>query len=146
MPIMSRILLIVALASIIAGCGGSGGGAGGATSTPGGSGVLGSRGVPGGTVTVEQESPGPAGAGSRFRLTLGSGLNPTQVTAWIGTADLPSDAGTQALPVADQAGAYEAAMAAPSPLPAGSHVWVRLSFADGSIIETGAEDFPLTTP
>lgn len=104
---------------------------------------LGTRGVPGGAITVTQVGTAAPGAPAAFRLALGA-LAPARVLAWIGAeGDLISSPGVPAVPTAT-AGTWEVTLVLPAPLVAGSHVWVRLEFADGAVIETGADDFRLT--
>ncbi len=142
-----RNSLVAALVAFTAGCGGTGGGSGGTTGVDvmpsGGATSLGSRGVPGGTVTVFSDRAIIAGAENTFHLVLSNGMIPTQVTAWIRT---PTDdgAGIPATPSQTGPGTYDINLMMPVTVVTGSHVWVRLTFADGSVIETGTEDFPLT--
>jgi hypothetical protein len=106
--------------------------------------VLGSREVPGGTITVTAQDEIQAGASVTFRLELSGDLPvPTEARAWIGTAYDPSATGLLATPVPAEAGSYSVTMTLPSPIPGEGHVWVRLAFDDGSVIETSAEDFSL---
>lgn len=151
MHIVFRHTLLAALISLSAGCGGGGDNAaggvdrgnGGTNPPPVAAKALGSRGVPGGTVAVSSAGAITPGAVCTFHLVIGGGLVPTQVRAWIGADDLPTGTGIQAVPTSTGTGAYDVSLPVPSSLAAGSHVWVRLAFADGSLIETGAEDFPL---
>lgn len=150
-PMRIRIHLLGAAAILLlacAGCGSSGGdaptGGGGATPPPAGGSSLGSRSVPGGTIAVAAAGAVQPGADNVFRITLGGGMPaPGEVRAWIGVGYDPAIAGIVATPVAGAPGAYDVALAVPAPLAAGVHVWVRLTFSDGSLIETGSEDFPL---
>jgi hypothetical protein len=141
-PVRIHHLVVVAIILILVACGGSSGD-GDATATPGLH-DLGSRGVPGGTVAVAAAGPVQQGMATIFRLALSPGMpTPTAVRAWIGVAYDPTADGIQATPVATAPGSYEATITVPSPVAAGSHIWVRLLFADGSVIETGNEDFLL---
>lgn len=146
-----HLIVATILVTSLVGCGGSSGdvsgssGDGGVTVPPVVAGqILGSRNVPGGTITVSTAGPVQAGAANVFRLTLSPDMpTPTGVRAWIGIAYDPAAEGIQATPVATTPGSYEITLTVPSPVTAGSHVWVRLSFADGSVVETGSEDFLL---
>ena len=144
---ISAVILLVSLV----GCGGSSGNGG--ASAAGGSvaappsvagQLLGSRNVPGGTITVSSDGPLQYGTANVFHLTLSPDMPvPTMVRAWIGIAYDSSADGIQATPAATVPGSYEVTVTLPSSVAAGSHVWVRLLFADGSVIETGSEDFLL---
>jgi hypothetical protein len=136
--------IIAAFLACLAGCNASSAG-GNSTAQPGVHGqVLGTRGVPGGTVTVSTDGPLQPGAAAVFHLALSPDMPaPAAVRAWIGVAYDPTAAGIPATPVETAPGSYEVAATVPSPVAAGSHVWIRLSFADGSVVETGSEDFPL---
>ena len=139
------MMIVAVLIALCAGCGGSGGG-GVTTPSAGGPHALGARGVPGGTVTVTSDGALTPGAATLFHITLGGGLTPTQVAAWIGTEPVDGAVGTAAVPTATGAGTYDVSLLMPATIPVGSHVWVRLVFTDGSVIETGADDFPLVRP
>ncbi|MBA3938094.1 MAG: hypothetical protein H0X38_11575 [Planctomycetes bacterium] len=148
MRLSHRILTALLLATLI-GCGGPGAG-GGATAGSGGTTpppsdhgqALGTRAVPGSTVTVASDGPLQAGAAARFHLSVSTPVPvPLEVRAWIGGAYDPAIVGIQATPVA--IGTYDVTVPIPSPIPIDSHVWVRMVFADGSVIETGREDFML---
>lgn len=147
MRIHHHIVAALLLVSVV-GCGGSSGGtsvSGGVTAPPSVPGqMLGSRSVPGGTITVSTAGSLQQGAANVFHLALSSGMPvPTGVRAWIGTTYDPTAEGIPATPVATVPGSYDVTVTIPSPVAAGSHVWVRLSFADGSTVETGSEDFLL---
>ena len=137
-------LVVAVLVALCAGCGGSGGDDG-VTAPPSGPITLGSRGVPGGTVAVSSAGAITAGTVNTFRLVLDGGLVPTQVTAWIGSELQNGEVGTSAIPTTNP-GTYEINLLVPQAIPASSHVRVRLGFADGSVIETGADDFLLNRP
>jgi hypothetical protein len=146
-----HFMATVVLALSLAGCGGSsapagGSGDGSGNHDPGRSTgqVLGTRGVPGGTITVSCDGPLQPGTSALFHLALSAGMPaPSSVQAWIGVAYDPAAVGVAATPVAATPGTWDAAVTIPSPVTAGSHVWVRLTFADGSVVETGGEDFML---
>ncbi len=143
---MTRIILVASGLLILTACGSGGGGGGGDSESPApetGSAALGSRAVPGGSVTVTKSGPSTAGRQS-FRVTLVSDPLPTDVRTWIGTEYDPAATGMAAVPVAGSPGVYDIALSVPSPLPAQAHVWVRMVHADGSVIETGHDDFRLS--
>ncbi len=147
----THIIAIVVLVMSLAGCGdssapsagsGQSSGNGNGAPGPGTSQVLGTRGVPGGTITVSCDSALQPGANVVFHLALSAGMPaPSAVQAWIGVAYDPAATGVAATPAAT--GVWDAAIVIPSSVTAGSHVWVRLTFADGSVVETGSEDFML---
>jgi hypothetical protein len=138
-PHSSRWLLFISALFIIglSGCGGDAGGGGNQTgaNTPH---LLGQRAVPGGSIRVSGTTAVTVGSSSTFHLVLsGFAQLPRSVQARTGKAyddavpmvsATPSGDGyALVLPVTDAAGC----------------VWVRLEFADGSVIESGASDFPL---
>lgn len=147
---LHHLVVATLLTAGLAGCGGSAGGDGsaaaaGATPPAGAHGqLLGSRSVPGGMVTVSSSGPLQPGSDNVFRLTLSLDMpTPSAVAAWIGIAYDPAATGIPATPVATTPGSYDVAIPVPSPVAAASHVWVRLTFSDGSVVETGSEDFML---
>jgi hypothetical protein len=136
----SRLLTVpVALLLIIglAGCAGGGGGgaAGGATplSGTGSARQLGQRAVPGGMITVISSDAPIAGSSATFHLLVsGFAHQPTVVQARLGTTYEEGGALVSATPAGD---GYDLTMPVPDIV---SRVWVRLEFADGSMIESGA--------
>ncbi|HEX3133192.1 MAG TPA: hypothetical protein VHX44_06365 [Planctomycetota bacterium] len=79
-----------------------------------------------------------------FHIALSSNMPvPTTVKAWIGLVYDPAAEGIQAVTVTTAPGSYDVPLMVSSPMVTGSQVWIRLSFADGSVVETGSEDFPL---
>ena len=119
-----RTLLAVIVSIMLAACGSGGGGAGAsAPAAP----AAGARGIPGGSVNVT------AAADARLRIT----------TDLAGVATVEALGGNDyataiPLPVtADGAGAWTV-----QPGGAGS-LLIRFRLGDGSVIETGRDDFPL---
>jgi hypothetical protein len=119
---MRRTLIACSALITLTACGGGGGGDGPHPAAPGGT-----RGVPGGTVSVA------AAADAKFRIT----------TDLAGVATVEAFSGNDyaaAVPLvvtADGPGAWTVQPGTASSL------LVRLSLSDGSIIETGRDDFPL---
>lgn len=143
MRIFHHVVVTIMLANLM-GCSGSSAGGGTTPSTETHGQVLGARGVPGGTVTVSRAGPLQHGAANVFQITLSSDMPvPAEVRAWIGIAYDSTAEGIVATPVANMTASYEVSVMVSSPVGVGSHVWVRLSFADGSVVETGSADFPL---
>jgi hypothetical protein len=137
-----RNSVFAGLLMLCAGCGTSGG-TGDLTSLSGGPTTIGVRGVPGGTVSVSSDRAVVPGASNVFHVVLSNGMVPTQVRAWMAAAPPGDDPGFQATPAATGAGTYDVSLTVPSPLAVGSRVWVRLTFANGAVIETGSDDFPI---
>jgi hypothetical protein len=119
-----RLLLACIVSIMLAACGSGGGGAGpsGSTAHPGGT-----RGIPGGSVSVS------AAADARLRIST----------------DLAGVATVEALGGNDYATAVPLVVTAEAPgawtvEPGGAgSLLIRLRLGDGSIIETGRDDFPL---
>ncbi len=122
---------------VIAGCGGGGGG-GGSSANPN---SLGSRGVPGGTISAAKPGPLTAGAPATFHITLSGGLTATEVRAWIAVDYVGGVTGT--LATANPDGSYDVTITVPSPFLADSNLFVRVTDGGGSVIETGNDDFKL---
>lgn len=120
---MRSILLVSCL--VLAACGGDGGSS--ASGSGPSDGVIGTRSVPGGMMTMQRTTP------STFRLTSD--------VAGVQTVDvlLGNDYGT-ALPVVMSASA-EGGWAGTAP--AGSHLLVRMTMGDGSLIESAPGDFDI---
>lgn len=86
----------------------------------------------------------PAGIGSSvtiFRVTVtGTNQIPTQLSARIGSTY--DDQATLREATQVSAGTFEVEFPTAS-IVAGVHVWVRATYPDGSVCETGADDFGL---
>ncbi len=133
-PLFISFILVLALTA----CGGGGGSSGGVAS-----GTLGKRTVPGGSIAVAKVGTIATGAPATFRITVSSAVAPNQVLAWIGAEYDPNATGTAASLEAGSTNVYSVTLTIPATIDASTHVWIRLIHADGSVIETGADDFSL---
>lgn len=143
-----HLLTILGFCCLVTACGG---GAGGTDASPGetpsGEGP-GQRAVPGFTIAAERRSTLVAGAPCAVRLTIApqSGQTITAVEVWLGLNDYTAPASTTtATTVAGLANTWDVTTTLPNPLPADATVWLRLTTADGSIIEVGRDAFQLAT-
>jgi len=101
---------------------------------------FGSRGIPEGVVTVTA----PTGKGvsvTTFRLTVTETKQfPTQVSARIGNGYDENATLRDAIQITP--GIFELDFPTAN-IVTGAHVWVRATYANGSVCETGADDFGL---
>ena len=129
---ISVALLIV----LIAGCGGGGGGGAGGSATS----KLGTAILPGAILVVSKTS-GSVGPGSTvtIRATCADpGITKTEMLIGVSW-----EAATAVPVVAAGPGIWDANVALPSPLPAGSAILVRLTFGDGNVVESSQSAFSL---
>ena len=127
----SLIILILGML-IIGGCTSSSGG-GGDTTTPS-TGEVGRRSVPGYEVVVSREADAVVGA---YRVDL-TGAVPQKVEAWIACCGYDPEAAT--ITADSIAGATNAWRVT---LPTSGKLWVRITDADGNVLEVGGDDFPI---
>lgn len=144
-----HLIAVLALGLALVGCGGGGGSSGSGTSAgPTGDGP-GQRAVPGYVLSAETKSATIAGAPLTVRVSIApqSGAQAiTGVQVWIGTNDYADPASTTpATQVAGQANTWDVTTILPNPLPGDATIWLRLTTADGSIIEVGQDAFQLAT-
>ncbi len=149
---MHRIALVSfvsVLCLVIAACGASGGGAGGsggATATDDGPGR---RAVPGYTLSAAKRSAATAGAPLTVRVTIAPEAGSQAITGvqvWLGANEYAEPASTaSAAPVAGLANTWDITTTLPSPLPEEATLWLRLTTADGSVIEVGRDAFQIAT-
>ena len=133
-----RLFLAGAVLALAA-CGGSGGGGSNVTpppSTP----TLGSRALPGSTVTVTPETAITAGQPASVLISAPDLPAGAAVAAAIG---VDRDTATAVAVTALAANQWRAGLTLPNPLPAGTCVLVTVTLADGSVLESGYEDFVL---
>ena len=140
-----RTLLVFAALSLSLGlaltaCGGGGDSASDGTVTPPPATTLGSRAMPGSTITVTPETAISAGQPLRVLISAPDLPNGATVTAAVGVDRETATAATLTPLPANQ---WRAALTLPSPLPVATSVWVTVTLADGSILESGIEDFVL---
>lgn len=146
--IHARHLIVTGLCLALAGCGGGGGGGGGTSALLTGDGP-GQRAVPGYVLSAEKRSAAVAGAPLTVRVTIvpQSGSQAiTGVQVWLGLNEYAKPASTTpAVPVTGHANTWDVTTTLPSPLPADATLWLRLTTADGSIIEVGQDAFQIAT-
>lgn len=147
--IHARHLIVTGLCLALAGCGGGGGGGGtSAGSAPTGDGP-GQRAVPGYVLSAEKKSAAIAGAPLTVRVTIApqSGSQAiTGVQVWLGLNEYAEPASTtSATRVAGYDNTWDVTTTLPSPLPADATLWLRLTTADGSVIEVGRDAFQVAT-
>ena len=138
----STVLVAVILTLAVTACGGGGGD--GASDGPGNPPPsyqsIGSRVMPGCTLTVTPETAISAGQPVSLLIAAPDLPAGATLTASLGTN---RDTATAATLTALPANQWRAAMTLPNPLPNGSCVLVKVTLADGSVLESGLEDFVL---
>ena len=137
----SLVLVLAVYALAVTACGGGGDAAsdGNATPPPSPS-TLGSRAMPGSTITVTLETALIAGQPARVLISAPDLPTGSTLTATVGTK---RDTAAQMTITALPANQWRAAITLPDPLPIGTGVLVTATLADGSVLETGKEDFVL---
>ena len=136
---MRTYLGLAVLVLSLTACGGGGGGDGSATSPPS-TPMLGSRAMPGATITVTPETAISAGQPASVLISAPDLSAGATLTAAVGVdRDTAATATITALP----ANQWRAVMTLPSPLPLGTCVLVTVTLADGSVLESGIDDFVL---
>ena len=137
---MRTYLGLAVLALSLTACGGGGGDSGGNVTQPSTTPSLGSRALPGTTVTVTPETAISAGQPASVLISATDLPAGATLTAVVGVdRDRAAAATITALP----ANQWRAAMTLPSPLPVGTCVLVTVILANGSVLESGIEDFVL---
>ena len=102
--------------------------------------TLGSRTMPGSAITVTPETALHAGQPPRVLISAPDLQPGATVTATVGANRETATAATiTALP----ANQWRAEMTLPNPIPAATSVLVTVTLADGSVLESGLEDFVL---
>lgn len=142
-----HLLAIFGFCCLVTACGGGAGGGGDAGVRPTGDGP-GQRAVPGFAIAVARTSTLVAGSPCTLRVTITpqSGQTITAVEVWLGLNDHAAPASTTpATPVQGMANTWDVATTLPNPIPADATIWLRLTTADGSIIEAGRDSFQLAT-
>lgn len=144
-----HLLAILGFCCLATACGGGAGSGGGGTgATPTGEGP-GQRLVPGFAIATELHSDLVAGGPCKVRVTVAPDAGQqaiTTVEAWVGPNDYTTPGVTaSATPVSNQDNTWDVSTSLPNPLPADATVWLRLTTADGSIIEVGRDAFQLAT-
>ena len=138
---MRTYLVVAVLATALTACGGGGDAAGDGTVTqPPPATTLGSRAMPGSNITVTPETAIVAGQPASVLISAPDLQPGATLTATVGdNRDTATPATITALP----ANQWRAAMTLPNPLPAATSVLVTVTLADGSVLESGLEDFVL---
>jgi len=139
---MRTYLWLAVLALSLTACGGGDGdgGDGGNVTPPPSTPTLGSRVMPGTTVTVTSETAINAGQPASVLISVPDMPAGATLTAAVGVdRDTAAAVTITALP----ANHWRAAMTLPSPLLVGTCVLVTVTLADGSVLESGMEDFVL---
>ena len=136
---MRTYLVLAVLAMSLSACGGGGDSAsdGTVTSSPPGT-TLGSRAMPGSTITVTPETTISAGQPLSVLISAPDLPAGATLTATVGADRDTATAATITTLTANQ---WRAAMTLPNPLPVGTSVLVTVTLADGSVLESGLEDF-----
>ena len=136
---MRTYLGLAVLAFFLTACGGGSGGGSGTSppSTP----TLGSRAMPGTNVTVTPETAISAGQSASVLISATDLPTGATLTAVVGVDRETAAPATITVLPANQ---WRAAMTLPSPLPVGTCVLVTVTLANGSVLESGIEDFVLT--
>ena len=140
---MRSYLVFAALAISLTACGGGGGdsaGDGGNVTLPPSTSFLGSRAMPGSAITVTPETAIIAGQPASVLINAPDLAAGATLSASVGAdRETAAPATITALP----ANQWRAAMTLPNPLPIGTCVLVTVTLADGSVLESGMEDFVL---
>ena len=136
---MRTYLVVAVLAMSLTACGGGGDSDGTVASPPPGT-TLGSRAMPGSTITVTPETAIIAGQLVSVLISAPDLPAGATLSATVGADRETATAATlTALPVNQ----WRAALTLPNPLPFGTSVLVTVTLADGSVLESGLEDFVL---
>ena len=137
---MRTYLVLAAVAFSLTACGGGGGEAagGGTVAQPPPAATLGSRTMPGSAITVTPETA--IGAGQLASVLISAPDLPAGaiLAAAVG---VNHHTAVPAIITAMPANQWRAAMTLPNPLPVGTCVLVTVTLADGSVLESGIEDF-----
>ncbi len=138
---MRLSICIVGLASIIAligtGCSGGGGGGGDSTNPPASGVALGTRTLPGHTVTVRSETTPVAGTTTTFAVTIDPA--PQALSVWLGSEYREDAVAVSVVKGSD--GVFRISLPVPSTTTQG--LYVRLTDAEGNHLESGNSDFRL---
>lgn len=134
---MRTLFVFAALALVLTSCGG--GGDSTSDVTPGT--ALGSRAMPGSTITVTPETAISPGQPLSVLISSTDLPNGATVTAAVGV-DRETATAVSVTPLPSNQ--WRATITLPNPLPAGTGVLVTVTLADGSVLESGTTDFVLT--
>ncbi len=139
---MRTYLVVAVLAMSLTACGGgdSASASDGTVASPPPGTTLGSRAMPGSTITVTPETAISAGQPLIVLISAPDLAPGATLTATVG-AD--RETAMAAMLTTLPANQWRAAVTLPSPLPVGTSVLVTVTLADGSVLESGLEDFVL---
>ena len=139
---MRTYLVLTALAMSLTACGGGGGEAagGGDVTQPPAATTIGSRAMPGSALTVTSETAITAGQVASVIISAPGLPAGATVTATVGVDRVTAAAATISALSGSQ---WRAAMTLPNPLPIGTCMLVTVTMPDGSVLESGIEDFVL---
>ena len=137
---MRTYLVVAALAIALTACGGGDNASDGTVTSPPPGTTLGSRAMPGPTITVTPETAITAGQPASVLITAPDLPAGAMLTATVG-ADRDIATAATITPLPDNH--WRAAMTLPTPLPVGTSVLLTFTLADGSVLESGLEDFVL---
>ena len=138
---MRTYLVVAVLAMSLSACGGGGDGASdGPANPPPSNQSIGSRMMPGCNITVTSETAIVAGQPVSVLISAPDLPAGATLSATVGAE---RDTATAVTLTALPANQWRAAMTLPSPLPVGTSVLVTVTLADGSVLESGLEDFVL---
>ncbi len=135
-----RTYLVAALVISLTACGGGSSDSasdGNVTPTPPAV-TLGSRALPGSTITVTSETAITAGQLASVLISAPDLPAGATLTATVGADRTTATAATITVLAANH---WRAAMTIPNPLPVGTSVLVTVTLADGSVLESGIDDF-----
>lgn len=151
-PIARLVVLVTLVASavllIVLSFGGDGddGGGDGAAALPGTNSLadLSTRDMPNGlTVRVCEDLAKRTATTRTVTIALdGPVADVASIEVWVGNAVAPGIAGVMAV-TAGGADRYQATVPVMNSVTAGARVWLRITTKDGSVVESGADDFPL---
>ena len=135
----TSVLVLTILALALTACGGGGNGASDGPATPPPSyQSIGSRVMPSCTLTVTPETAISAGQPASVLIAAPDLPAGATLAASVGADRDTATAATMTSLLGNQ---WRAAMTLPNPLPSGSCVLVTVTLADGSVLESGIEDF-----
>ena len=138
----TSVLVLAVLALAVTACGGGGGegASDGNVTPPPSTASLGSRAMPGSAITVTPETAIIPGQPASVLIAAPDMAPGATLTATVGDhRNTATPATITALP----ANQWRAAMTLPTPLPSGTCVLVTVTLANGSVLESGLEDFVL---
>lgn len=104
---------------------------------------LGVRATPMGTIKVVKISNATDPALKCALTITDASIPPVKMEARVGTEYDASAPMTEAMPLESESNTFEWTAPIAQSLVAGSHVWIRATWDDGTVVESGLEDFVL---